>query len=55
MEVDDGALCQAVQALRAHASYIGDLDADAFLRTRAYEAGKSLGYELAVNFRAIDL
>ena len=55
IEVDSGALYQAVQALQAHASYIGDLDADTLLRARAHEAGKGLGYEHAVNFRAIEL
>lgn len=46
---------RAVAALRAHESYIGDLDAESRVRVRAHEIGQESGYEYAVNFRVLDV
>jgi hypothetical protein len=55
VEVSAECVDRAVQALRAHESYIGDLDAGSHVRTRACEVGRAAGYEYTVNFRVIEL
>ncbi len=55
VEVSGECVDRAVQALRTHESYIGDLDADGQVRTRAREMGREACYEYAVNFRVIEL
>lgn len=55
VSVSAEAVDRAVQALRAHESYIGDLDVDNRVRTKAREIGQGAGCEYAVNFRVIEL
>lgn len=55
VEVGEESVDRAVQALRAHESYIRDLDADSRVRTRAREVGQATGYEYAINFRVIEV
>lgn len=55
VEVSGECVDRAVQALRAHESYIGDLDADRWVRGRAREIGQEACHEYAVNFRVIEL
>lgn len=44
-----------VEALRAHASQLGEWDVDAFVRRRLAENGKSEGFAYAERFRVIDV
>lgn len=54
VEVSAGCIDRAVQALPAHESYLGDVDADERVRTRARAVGQDTGYEYAVNFRVVE-
>jgi LmbE family N-acetylglucosaminyl deacetylase len=55
VEVSGTSVDRAVQALHAHESYIGDLDVDNRVRSKAREIGQGAGCEYAVNFRVIEL
>lgn len=55
LEVSPKSVDLAVQSLRAHESYIGQLDADRWVRSRAREIGRLSGHEYAVNFRVIEI
>ena len=55
VEVSGTSVDRAVQALHAHESYIGGLDVDNRVRTKAREIGQGAGCEYAVNFRVIEL
>lgn len=54
VEVSSRAVDVAIEALRAHASYIGDLDADRWVRGRAREAAQGAA-AYAVNFRVVEI
>jgi LmbE family N-acetylglucosaminyl deacetylase len=55
VSVSAEAVDRAVQALSAHESYIGDLDADSWVRVRAREVGQEVGCEYGVGFRVIEI
>lgn len=55
IQLSSASVDRAVQALRAHESYIGDLDAESRVRTRARESGQDANYEYAACFRVVEI
>lgn len=55
IEVRPKSVDLAAQSPRAHEPYIGQLDADGWVRSRAREIGRLSGHEYAVNFRVMEI